>query len=234
MIRWAYLFLDRPYATLDAACAFWSRATGTWLSELRGEQGQFATLLPDAADACVKVQGVADGPGGAHLDLLVDDVVATGERARRLGASLLHTEPGVEVLRSPGGHRFCVDTWRGEHTVPPPTTEPRSRLDQLCLDTAPGAYDAEVDFWSALTEWPEAPCESPEFRLLKATPIQLLLQRLDTDDAPSAHADLACANRAEAVARHTSLGATPLQEGRAWTVLRDPSGGTYCLTDRDP
>ncbi|MHB9755885.1 VOC family protein [Streptomyces sp. BYX5S] len=233
MIRWAYAFLDRPRAALDAACAFWAGATGTRVSELRGEGGEFATLLPDTGDACVKVQGVADGPGGAHLDLLVDDVVATSERARRLGASPLHAEPGLEVLRSPAGHRFCVDTWRGERTVPTPT-EPANRLDQLCLDTAPAAYDAEVAFWAALTGWPEVPCRSPEFRLLKAAPVQLLLQRLDTADPPSAHVDLACADADAVRVRHERLGARRVREGRAWIVMRDPAGGVYCLTRRDP
>ncbi|MEB8340136.1 VOC family protein [Streptomyces endophyticus] len=233
MIRWAYAFLDRPDAALDTARTFWARATGAKASELRGERRQFATLLPEAGDACVKVQGVADGPGGTHLDLLVDDVTATGERARRLGASPLHAEPGLEVLRSPAGHRFCVDTWRGEHTVPPPT-EPSNRLDQVCLDTAPDAYDAEVDFWSALTQWPEVPCRSPEFRLLKAAPIQLLLQRLDTDDPPSAHVDLACADADAVRARHERLGASHVSDGRLWIVMRDPVGTVYCLTRRDP
>src|SRR5205085_2713495 len=99
MIRWVYAFIDRPYEQFGAACDFWASACGARVSELRGEQRQFATLLPyeSGVDACVKVQGVAAGPGGAHLDLAVDDVPGESARAQSLGAQLLFAEPGLEV-----------------------------------------------------------------------------------------------------------------------------------------
>ncbi|MBO1334595.1 VOC family protein [Streptomyces sp. VRA16 Mangrove soil] len=235
MIHWSYAFIDRPCERFGAACDFWSRATASRLSELRGERGQFTTLLPyeGEADACVKVQGVADGPGGAHIDLAVDDVPGETERALALGARPVFREDGLSVLRSPAGHLFCLVAWDGEHAVPPPA-DPPSRVDQVCLDIAPGAYSAEVDFWAALTDWPEVPCESPEFRLLSASPVQVLLQRLESDGPPSAHLDVACGDRAAVRAWHESLGAVHVRDGRSWSVMTDPAGGLYCLTDRSP
>ncbi|MEV5610737.1 VOC family protein [Streptomyces sp. NPDC052225] len=236
MIRWAYLFVDRPYEDFGAACDFWARVAEARLSELRGERGEFTTLLPSGGDPCVKVQGVFDGPGGAHLDLAVDDVPHEARRARELGAGGVHTEPGLEVMRSPAGHLFCLVEWAGERTGPSAVSG--TRIDQLSLDTPPSTYKAEAEFWAALTGWPEVPCESPEFRLLSAgrtvLPVQVLLQRLDTESVPSAHLDIACSERAAARAEHERLGATYVRDGRGWTVMRDPAGGLYCLTDRAP
>ncbi|WP_338702778.1 VOC family protein [Streptomyces sp. Q6] len=236
MIRWAYVFIDRPYEQFGAACDFWARVTATRTSELRGDQGEFTTLLSSGSDPCVKVQGVFEGPGGAHVDLAVDDVAGEARRARELGAHGVFAEPGLEVMRSPAGHLFCLVEWGGERAVPSAVSG--TRVDQLCLDTAPGGYAAEVAFWAALTEWPEVPCSSPEFRLLTAArdamPVQLLMQRLDTEDAPSAHVDVACAERAAARAVHEGWGAVHVGDGRRWSVMRDPAGGLYCLTDREP
>ena len=35
-IRWTYAFIDRPHEAFGAACDFWTAATETRLSELRG------------------------------------------------------------------------------------------------------------------------------------------------------------------------------------------------------
>ncbi|MFI7343808.1 VOC family protein [Streptomyces sp. NPDC050085] len=232
-VRWAYAFIDRPYADFGAACDFWSRVTGSSLSELRGERGEFVTLLPPGGDPCLKVQGVGDGPGGAHVDLVVEDVPGQARRALALGATGVFSEPGLEVLRSPAGHPFCLVPWQGETAVPAPTA-PANRLDQVCLDTAPDAHDAEVDFWAELTGWPELPCSGPEFRCLQARPVQLLFQRLHAAGPASAHLDVACGDRAAARVLHESLGAEFVRDGRSWSVMRDPAGGLYCLTDRAP
>ncbi|MCQ4214058.1 VOC family protein [Streptomyces longispororuber] len=235
MIRWTYAFVDRPLERFAVAHDFWARVSEATVSEPRGERGEFVTLLPEAsgADACVKVQGVLDGPGGAHLDLAVDDVSGTGERARALGAAGVHTEPGLEVLCSPAGHLFCLVSWSGESAVPPPVGT-GERVDQVCLDTPPQVYDRECTFWSALTEWPEVPCSRPEFRLVSGVPVQLLLQRLDANGPAGAHLDLACRDTAAARARHEKLGATHVSDGASWIVMRDPAGAVYCLTERTP
>ncbi|WP_420918526.1 VOC family protein, partial [Streptomyces caniscabiei] len=83
---WLLDCADRPAAVFERACAFWTAVTATRLSAPRGDQGEFVTLLPENGDACAKAQGVDSGDGGAHLDLLVEDVHALVDRAVDLGA----------------------------------------------------------------------------------------------------------------------------------------------------
>ncbi len=66
----------------------------------------------------------------------------------------------------------------------------------------------------------------------------MLLQRLGDDgwDLVSAHLDLASSDRAAETKRHERLGAVieQVRPGPGWTVLIDPTGARYCITDRDP
>ncbi|MFJ9864715.1 VOC family protein [Streptomyces sp. NPDC101165] len=234
-IRWTYAFIDRPAARLAEARAFWTAVTGTRPSEPRGDQGEFMTLLPDGTDACVKLQGVTEGAGGAHLDLCLDDPAALVRAALDLGAGLVADHGDWAVLRSPAGQLFCAVPWHTE-TVRPPVVD-GSRLDQVCLDVPPSAYDTETAFWAALTGWELLTVSLPEFRVLRppaGLPVRILLQRLDDERPASAHLDLACADIATTRARHERLGAVRVHQGPHWSVLRDPAGGTYCLTGRDP
>ncbi|MFE9878950.1 VOC family protein [Streptomyces sp. NPDC005784] len=240
VIRWTHVFVDRPAGDLGPALAFWTAVTGTKVSEPRGDQGEFITLRPGAGDACVKAQGVGDGTGGAHLDLSVEDVPALVEWALRLGAEVVAEHEGWAVLRSPGGQLFCAVPWQGESARPPVIEGPggtTSRLDQVSIDLAPGVYAAEIAFWSELTGWESHPGALPEFHLVRppaGLPLRILLQRLGTDRPTSAHLDLACSDVEGVRAHHEALGATPVGRGARWTVMRDPVGGTYCLTGRDP
>ncbi|WP_427920042.1 VOC family protein [Streptomyces sp. cg40] len=235
-IRWTYAFVDRPRALLDPARAFWTAVTDTRLSEPRGGEGEFVTLLPAGADACVKVQGVGGGPGGAHPDFSVEDVPAFIGSALALGADTVAEHDGWAVLRSPAGQLFCAVPWHGE-AVRPPVVD-GSRLDQVSLDIGPGSYDAEVAFWSALLpDWASLRGALPEFHVLKpppGLPIRVLLQRLGEDRPASAHLDLACADIGRTREQHERLGASVVSHGTHWTVMRDPAGGVYCLTGRDP
>lgn len=234
-IRWTYAFVDRPAAGFERACAFWTAVTAAKLSEPRGERGEFVTLLPETGDACVKAQGVASGDGGAHLDFAAEDVPALVDRAVRLGAEVVTPNDGWAVLRSPAGHLFCVVPWHGE-SVRTPVVE-GSRLDQVCLDVSPAEFDGEVAFWAALSGWDSRAGSLPEFHVLRpptGLPIRILLQRLDTPRPASAHLDLACADIDATRTRHEHLGATFVAGHPHWTVMRDPAGGTYCLTGRDP
>jgi hypothetical protein len=236
-IRWTYAFIDRPAPVLDRARSFWTAVTDTRLSEPRGGQGEFATLLPDdGSDACVKVQGVADGAGGAHLDFAVDDVPEFVKSAVGCGASMAAEHEGWAVLRSPAGQLFCAVPWHGESVRPPVVRG--SRLDQVCLDVPPSAYDTEVAFWGALLpDWQSLSGSLPEFHVVKpppGLPIRILLQRLGEERPLSAHLDLACADIGATRAEHELRGAEFVARGRHWTVMRDPAGGTYCLTGRDP
>ena len=65
--------------------------------------------------------------------------------------------------------------------------------------------------------------------------MRVLLQRLaDEQPATTAHLDLACDDRPAETSRHLGLGASLVAEHPHWTVLVDPAGLRYCLTDREP
>lgn len=239
MIHWVYAFVDRPADRFGRACAFWTAVTGTRLSAFRGDDDQFVTLLPDGADAFLKAQAVEGTGGGAHLDFAVEDVPAKAREARALGATPVFAEEGLEVLRSPGGQLFCVVAWEGERVRPEPLAAPDgtfSRLDQVCLDVPPAVFEAEKAFWPAFTGWSDRPGSRPEFHLVEPEPrlpIRILLQRLDAGPA-GAHLDFSCSDLDADAVRHERLGAEVVSHGPHWIVMRDPAGGTYCVTIRDP
>jgi len=122
--RWLTVFLDFPADAFDPGVAFWQAVTGSGLSARRGPSGDFATLLPPDGDAYLRVQRLVAGDGGCHLDLHVDTaaepLAAAAERARSLGARLLHSEDGLIVAASPAGFPFCLVSWDGEQVVPAP------------------------------------------------------------------------------------------------------------------
>jgi hypothetical protein len=236
-VRWAWLFLDTPAGDGPAAEAFWATATRTTPSPRRGEQGEFATLLPRAGGAWVKVQRVGDTTPGVHLDLDVADAAAAADLAESLGAGRKGRIGNTVVLmRSPGGFSFCLTTWVGERGQVR-AGEP-DLLDQVCLDVPAGRFDAEVAFWAALTGWAAAPGAAAELTPLArpdGIPVRILCQRTGDPGGPvTGHPDLACADRAATTAAHVAAGAVVADVRDHWTVLRDPVGRVYCLTDRDP
>ncbi|WP_037607795.1 VOC family protein [Streptacidiphilus rugosus] len=234
MIRWVYAFVDRPRESFERAAEFWTAVTDTALSPRRGEDGEFATLLPGGgADACVKLQG--GGGHGAHLDFHVDDVRAWVDHAEAAGARVVADHGRWAVLASPSGQQFCVGAWAGEKVRP--EVFDGTRLDQVCVDIAPEAFEEESTFWGTLTGWPVLTGSRSEFRVVKPPadlPVRILLQRLDAPRATGAHLDFACEDREAARAAHEKRGATFVAAFSHWTVMRDPSGGVYCLTARDP
>jgi hypothetical protein len=218
---WLTAFLDLTADELDPAVAFWRGVTGYGLSAPRGEHDEFATLLAPSGDAFLRVQRVAAGPSGVHLDL--------------------HA-PGhaFEVRRSPGGLAFCLVSG-DESSRPPAPVWPgghRSVVDQVCLDIPPEVYDEECDFWASTTGWELYDSSRPEFRRLRVPddqPLQVLLQRLDTPGGRvRAHLDLATDDREAEIRRHEALGATVVVVHDGWTVMRPPAGPVYCLTGRVP
>ena len=68
-VRWLTVFLDFPASSFGGRVAFWRDVTGSGLSRFRGKAAEFATLLPPAGEAYLRVQRTADGSGGHHLDL---------------------------------------------------------------------------------------------------------------------------------------------------------------------
>ena len=236
---WISAFLDLPATSFAPATRFWSAVTGYRLSEPRGDHREFGTLLPPDGDDFLRVQRVQDGSGGIHLDLHVDDPRASAEAAAHLGATEV-ADHGYVVMRSPGGFTFCFVSQRAS-TRPRPLVQEdgtASIVDQVCLDMPAAAHDEECAFWAAVTGQRHVDVDSPEFsRLVRGDgqPLQLLLQRLDERSGRvRAHLDLAADDRAAEVRRHVGLGAALDAEGRGWTVLRDPAGAPYCVTDRPP
>lgn len=180
------------------------------------------------------MQAIQDGPAGVHLDLDSDDPAKLVERALELGATVRWVYSGVTVLRSPAGITFCA-------TAVPAGRQDRtgeSLVDQVCLDIPVVEFAGEVEFWSELTGWAAAPLSpDSEFVALErpsGIPVRILLQRLGPGTPVGAHLDIACRDRAQQIARHLRLGAIVVAQGASWTVLADPLGRRYCLTDRDP
>ncbi len=235
---WVTAFRDIAHGSFDRGVAFWSEVTGYGQSSFRGEHQEFATLEPPQGDAFLRVQRVLDGPGGLHLDLHVADCRAAADAALDLGATEV-ADLGHVIMRSPGGFTFCfVDHPASER---PPAAEwegVRSLVDQVCFDIPASAYDEECAFWAAVTGWELVHSARPEFASLvrpPEIPLRFLLQRLGESSGPvRGHLDLASEDRAAEVRRHAGLGAELLAEHERWTVLRDPSGFAYCVTDRNP
>lgn len=240
---WA--FLDLPEQGFDTGLEYWRAVTGTTLSAWRGEHQQFVTLLPAQGDPWLKVQRVG-GMGGVHVDLDVQGPLEDArDEAHRLGAEVLAEVAdddgvlAVVVCRSPGGFGFCLTRWQPHESA---TGQVRvgapSLLDQVCLDVPAAAYAGELSFWAALTGWGVRQGGRPEFASLErptGMPVRLLFQRLGTGTGTvTGHVDFACADRSAQVARHLARGAAVEAVGAHWTVLVDPGGRRYCLTDRDP
>lgn len=242
MIRWVTAFLDRPSDGFDATRDFWLAATGTVLSSSRGEREEFATLVPTTGDACLRLQRTLDGGAGSHLDLHVDDVSETTDRAAGLGASVVTEMTTLTSMSSPGGLAFCVVAHRGEEARPLPVgaVGRRTLVDQVSIDIASDRFDEECRFWADLTGWSLRPGAEPDFAVLgraDGQPFRFLLQRRGADDVglpTSCHLDLACDDIATSVDAHTKLGASVVARFPWWTVMIDPAGIEYCLTRRDP
>lgn len=247
-VRWMWVFLDTIEADAARSWEFWREVTRSTLSPTRGDRGEFATLLPSRGEAWVKVQAVLQAApgqagGSVHLDLDVDDARRAAEEAKTLGAQEIGvlSEPdgreSVVILRSPGGFVFCFTTWDGTARHQVREGEP-DLLDQVCLDLPEAQHDAEIAFWSGLTGWEWRPSDVPEFSFLQrppGIPLRLLFQRLgEPIGQVCGHADLACVDRAATSAVHEDSGAQVVEQRAFWSVLRDPVGRVYCLTDRTP
>lgn len=241
---WLSAFLDFAAADRARGVQFWSAVTGYAGSPPRGAHDEFATLVPPDGDDYLRVQRRERGPTRIHLDLHVEDVDAATASAEALGASTVaRPDHGYVVLRSPGGLTFCFVRHRASR-IPGPAAWPgvrRSRVYQVCLDVPPASYDAECGFWAGLVGGTVEPLPTrPEFAWLRGPrqlPLDVLLQRLDAAGPAAvvaAHLDLGTTDRAAEVARHVALGARSGAIEEFWTVLTDPAGMVYCVTDRDP
>lgn len=240
-IRWLTVFVDQPSAAFDRGTRFWQDVTGSGRSPLRGDDEEFATLLPPNGDPSIRVQRLRQGAARLHLDLHVDSIPEARAQAMELGATVL-SEPGHVVMASPAGLTFCLVPHHGEATPPAPYGADRPyRVDQVCLDIPNRQFDDEADFWQSLTGWERRSGALDEFSYLVRPPgiaLRLLLQRLGDDDPSGvarAHIDVACGPNVDEIASaHEAFGAELVERFPIWTTLRDPAGLAYCLTRRDP
>jgi len=236
---WLTIFLDLDPALHEEGLAFWQAVSGYEVSEPRGEHEEFVTLESADGDDHLRVQRLGEGPSRVHLDVHVRDIDAAVAHATSLGATLV-ARRGYAVMASPGGFPFCLVRHGGARQAAPATWPDghRSRVDQVCIDIAPGAYETECRFWSELTGWPAEQTDDREFRRLR-TPadltVRILLQRLDEADGPvRGHIDVATDDMAAETARLETLGASVLGTYEWWTAMDAPGGIEVCATRRDP
>ncbi|WP_395726301.1 VOC family protein [Nakamurella sp.] len=239
-IFWTSAFLDFEPSGFEVGVRFWADVTGYALSPRRGDSAEFATLVPPAGDDFLRVQRLRDGPSRRHLDLHVPDPGAAARVAVDLGAAISVESPhGYVVLTSPGGFTFCFVSHRASARPEPARWgEHISLVDQLCLDVRAADADAETQFWSELTGWPPTTSSiSTLFPLVRppGMPLRLMVQAVGDDRFPAtAHLDLAGTDRSAETERHQVLGAAVQHVADKFTVLHDPAGAVYCITDRDP
>ncbi len=239
-IHWVTAFLDVPTESFDEALRFWSSAIGATPSPRRGDRDQFLTLDPAEGTASLRMQ-VHGGPARLHLDLHVDDLGAYRERALSLGAHVLD-EPGHVIMRSPGGLVFCFVSGAGDEHLGAVLADPvPHRVDQLCIDVPHAGFEPEIEFWDALTGWGSGHTALPEFRSLEQPahiPFRFLFQQLGEDDPRSevhVHLDISCGGQSLAVRdAHAALGAKVGASHVHWTIMCDPAGLEYCVTNREP
>ena len=121
--RWVVAFIDLPAERHDAGADFWSAVTGFRRGPQRGEEGQFATLVPPKGTDYLRVQRLEEDTPRVHLDLHVDDPEAAGAAAEALGAERLASPyDDLRTMRSPGGLVFCFVPESGGERPPPTST----------------------------------------------------------------------------------------------------------------
>jgi hypothetical protein len=178
----------------------------------------------------------------ASLEVEAADVARTTSFWTAVTGSAL---PGHLVVRpaagTPGVRVHPHD--EGVPDVPAPASFPavrRSRVYQVCVDIPGPAFEAEAQRWASRAGGRIDVLERrPEFAWVRMPggprPLDLLLQRLHRQDGPvAAHLDLGTTDREAETARHCALGASVVAREEFWTVLTDPAGLRYCITDRDP
>lgn len=236
-----HAFVDVPAEQAEAEQEFWSAATGWPPGEPWSGHPEFVSLLPPDRWPYLHMQSIG-GPPRVHLDL-EGDLDRDTSRMEQLGAYRQQRGDGWQVLTSPAGLPFCVCGEAQTEARPDAATWPdghRSLLVQLCIDVPARSYDSEVAFWQAATDWREEPVRAPEFRRLVhrvQSPLQLLVQRLGSDDDSGvrAHLDLGTDDIAAEVSRVEALGARRLWTG-VWdfVALEDPAGLPFCVTGNSP
>jgi hypothetical protein len=227
---WLTVFLDFPAPAFDAGTGFWRGYTGWQLSAVRGGAGEFATLLPGAGDAWVRVQRLGGGASRVHLDLHVADPWEAAAAAEGAGAEIVDDSPHSHVvLASPGGFPFCFV--RGPGSVPPPAGRwpHESQLAQVSLDVPRERLADELAFWQTTLqgEWDEA--GGRQHRAPGEFPVGLLVQPVELAREASAHLHLLADDVEAEAGRLTGLGARIRATRPQKVVLETPGGLVCCL-----
>ncbi len=137
---------------------------------------------------------------------------------------------------------FCIVPHHGEHRRQHPVARgaggPKTLVDQIAIDCDPDPFDDEVHFWASVTGWAPLAARAPEFVPLDRPsdmPLRIMLQRRSrASGVTSCHFDLACEDVPATVEAHEALGGSRVSASTFWTVMADPSGTHYCLTQRQP
>ena len=179
----------------------------------------------------------------ASLDVEAADVARTTSFWSAVTGSALPAHLVVRPAAGTPAVRVHPHDDDGVPAVPAPASFPgvrRSRVYQVCVDIPGPAFEAEAQRWASMASGRIDVLERrPEFAWVRMPgeprPLDLLLQRLDRQDGPvAAHLDLGTTDREAETARHRALGARLVAQEEFWTVLTDPAGLAYCITDHDP
>ena len=245
MTQWVYVSFDFPQQELHRGAAFWCSVLDLSLGDPWSEHPELRTFLPRGeGDPYLNLQ-LIDGPSRIHLDFEVNGMDTVADRLVGIGATRLGASEQWRTLASPGGLPFCL-VEASTHARRPPavgSAGQRSRLVQVCIDSPSPAHRREVAFWRAATGWrwvgnhDESDIFAGKLYPAPGSPIQLLLQKLGSDDPATsvrAHLDLGSEDLEAEAARLATLGATRLWDGGGWITLRDPAGLFFCVTGNSP
>lgn len=241
-LEWVHVFIDVPPGRAEVARDFWSRALVWDRDHPWPDNPEFTSLLPARGSPYVHVQEVDDEPR-VHLDVVVDDLDEARNQVSDLGAQIGPRIQTWQVMRSPGGLPFCLCLEPVNGTRPPGTPHGdghHSRLAQVCIDAPAEVFEKELAFWKQVTGWEVSRSGRPEFVDLvgpSSAPLQLLLQRLGSDDTGTttrAHIDLGSDDRDAEAARLVDLGARYVEKFSGWILLLDPAGLPFCVTGKSP
>ena len=108
----------------------------------------------------------------------------------------------------------------------------RSRLVASLVDVPAAAFDAEVDFWSAVVgRAPHFDEKDPDYAEFgEVMPgWQFMVQRIGGGDPARVHLDVETDDVEAEVRRLEGLGAQRVEQVRHWWILRDPAGLPFCV-----
>ena len=106
-----------------------------------------------------------------------------------------------------------------------------SRFSRLVVDVPAETHDAELAFWQGALGKPFTRAKRfPEYHWaeLPGDGNGMLLQRLG-DGPARVHIDIHTSDRTAEVARLSALGASMVDDGEHWAIMRDPAGLVFCV-----